>query len=751
MRHFFGFVCLLLTLWAFPAFAERIEGIRVDGTQRIDQHTILSYLDIKVGDNVSQMDLDKALKRLYRVGFFADVSLRMERGILNVSIAENPVINEIIFEGNKKFKNDQLFTEIQLRPRVVFTRTKVRADVERLLSIYRISGRFSATIDPKIEKLEQNRVNLIFEIHEGPETRIQSISFIGNKYFDNSHLSKVISSREKRWYRFLSSDDKYDPERLAFDQELLRRYYLDHGYADFRIVSAVAELSPDHKSFFLTFNVDEGERYAVGSVDIFSQVEDMNVDLLEGILSIKTGEWYNAGSVEEMVIELTNEVGNQQYAFVDIQPQVQRNRESKTVDIRFTIHESPRVFVEEINIKGNVRTMDKVIRREMLLVEGDPYNRAKLKKSEQNIKNIGFFEETKVEIKEGSAPDKSVIEVDVTEQSTGELSIGAGFSTADGPLADFRIRERNLLGKGQELALTTTLSGLRTEFDLSFTEPYFMNRDLRTGFDLFHITRDLQDESSFDQRQTGVRLNVGYPLAQDWRQNLRYNLVRNDITDIQAGASFFVQQQEGERITSSVGQTLTYDTRDSRLDPTEGTIFRFETDLAGIGGNAKYVRFKLGGTYYYPIKPQWILSLLGEGGYIFGYSDSDVKINERFFLGGSTLRGFERSGIGPRDLVSEDALGGNRFVRGSVELGFPSGLPEELGVRGHIFSDFGTIGDVDETGASIADDETLRLSVGGGISWRSPMGPIRIDLATPVIEESFDIDEVFRFSFGTSF
>jgi outer membrane protein insertion porin family len=410
------------------------------------------------------------------------------------------------------------------------------------------------------------------------------------------------------------------------------------------------------------------------------------------------------------------------------------------------------VFVERIDIDGNVRTLDKVIRRQVELVEGDPFNRSKLAKSEQDIKDLGYFDKVDVKTLPGSAPDKTVIDVNVSEQSTGELSVGAGFSTADGPLADFRIRERNLLGKGQDLSLAATIAGKRTEFDLSFTEPYFMDRDISAGVDLFHITRDQQDESSYDQKRTGAGLRMGYPLSENLRQTWRYRVEQNQITNVDEDASRFIKDQEGDRFTSAISQRLAYDDLDSKLFPTDGYSLWLDTEFAGIGGDAKYVSGKVGGAYYYPVAQGWVFNLLGEGGAIDGVFGEDVKINERYFIGSNTFRGFQKSGIGPRDSATDDALGGNYFYRGTAELTFPLGFPEEMGIAGHAFNDIGSlwsIDDADQTG--VQDSKSLRAAAGVGASWRSPFGPIRIDLAKPYISEDYDKDELFRFSFGTRF
>lgn len=752
MCRFLVIFTVVLAFTPVAAMAQAlIRDIRVEGTERIEPATVLSYMDVSIGDPLARETLEKALKNLFATGLFADVSLNQSGETLVVNVVENPIINEIAFEGNDKIEDEDLLAEIELRPRQVFTRTKVQSDVSRLYQVYRRNGRFSVTIEPKIIKLDQNRVNLVFEVDEGAVTKVETIRFVGNKRFDDDRLRSEISTKEAMWYRFLGTDDRYDPDRLNYDQELLRRFYLAQGYADFRLLSAVAELSEERDRFFVTFTLEEGDRYKNGKISIVSNLRNFDSSVLRPELSVAQGGWYDADMVQESVDKITSALGDRQYAFVNVRPDVVRNREAKTVDVTFNIDETPRVFVERIDVKGNVRTLDKVIRREFELAEGDPFNKSKLAKSEQNIRNLDYFENVEVKAAPGSAPDKTVVDVGVTEKSTGELSIGAGFSTSDGPLADFRIRERNFLGKGQDLLFATTVAGQRTEFDLSFTEPYFLDRDLSAGVDLFHITRDLQDESSFDQKRSGGALRMGYPLSERWRQTWRYRVERNEIENVDADASRFIREQEGRRETSAISQRVTYDSRDSTIFPTEGLLYWIDTEASGLGGDSKYVSAKTGASYFYPLFDQVVLNALAEVGGVEGYGDEDVAINERYYVGGTTLRGFENSGIGPRDGITSDALGGKYFYRGTLESSFPIGLPKELGVLGHAFTDAGSLMRLDDTGPEVLDESSIRASVGVGISWRSPFGPVRADLAKAVLKEDFDQTETFRFNFGTRF
>lgn len=754
---------ILLAGWSGGVFAQMPRGpvtqaplgsvvrdIKIEGTQRIDPETVQSYLLIKPGDPADPERLDRSLKALFATGLFADVTLRQDGGTLIVRVVENPIINRIAFEGNRRVNDELLLSEVQLRPRVVYTRTKVQNDVKRVLDLYRRSGRFAATVEPKVIQLPQNRVDLIFEINEGQVTGVRRINFVGNQQFSDGRLREVIQTRESRWWRILSTDDTYDPDRLSFDRELLRKFYLANGYADFRVVSAVAELTPDREGFYITFTIEEGDRYKFRSIDVISRIRDLNIEELRRKVTTEPADWYDADKVEQSITALTDEVGSLGYAFVDVRPRINRDREAKVIDVTYEIQEGPRVYVERINITGNVRTLDKVIRREFRLAEGDAFNTAKMRRSRQRIRNLGFFDKVEVTNVPGDAPDRTVINVDVQERSTGELSFGVGFSTADGALGDISIRERNLLGRGQDLKLSFTLSQRRQEIDLAFTEPYFLDRNLSAGFDIFHITRDFQNESSFDQKNVGFTLRSGYQITEALRQTLRYTLREDTIENVSADASRLIREQQGSTLSSLVGQELLYDQRDDRFDPTEGYYLRLINDFAGLGGDVTFLRNRVGAGGYYPITNEWIASLTGELGYIQDFGEA-IRIQNRFFIGGETLRGFASAGIGPRDITTGDALGGREYAIGSAELTFPSGLPKELGIRAKVFSDFGVLRDPDTTGPEVADVDSIRVSIGVGAVWRSPFGPIRLSLATPVRKEDFDETELFRFSFGSRF
>ena len=730
-----------------------VAAVRVEGTERIEASTVRSYLKIEPGQPFDAERIDQSLKELFKTGLFADVTLRREGDTLVVKVAENPIINRIAFEGNKKLKEDQLSTELQLRPRVVYTRTRVQNDVQRILDLYRRNGRFAASVEPKIIKLDQNRVDLVFEIDEGARTEVRRINFVGNEKFSRSALQETIQTKESHWYRFLSNDDNYDPDRLNYDKDLLRRYYLGQGYADFRVISAVAELTPEKDAFYITFTLEEGERYQFGKIDLTSTLKGLDPELLRGKIGFESGDWYDANLVEDTITKLTNALGGLQFPFVDVRPRISRNREDKTVDLTFELAEGPRTYVERIDITGNVRTLDRVIRRELTLAEGDPFNQAKLKRSEEKVKDLNYFEKVNVTTSEGTQADQTVVQVDVTEQSTGEISLGAGYSTTDGALGDFSISEHNLLGTGRDLRLGATLSTRRQEYDLSFTEPYFLNRDLSAGIDLFRVRRDNQTYSSYNETDTGFSLRMGYPLTEHLRHRVSYNFSDTRLSNIPSTASKYVQEQAGTRVLSQVGHELVYDTRNSKIEPTGGFILRFANDIAGAGGNERFVRTRGGGTLFasLPGWDKWVGSVGGEAGYIVAMGNKKLSIADRFFIGGDTLRGFRVAGIGPRDVSTGDALGGGLFYRGSAEVRFPLGLPEELGISGHVFTDVGTLTKINISDPNVKDSGSLRAAAGIGLMWRSPMGPLGVDIAAPIAKESYDKIEQFRFNFGTRF
>ena len=758
VRLLLGLFLCLLSAGPLPLLAQElttndtISEIRIEGNQRIEPSTIISYMQLSPGEDFDPLKVDQALKNLFGTGLFADVNFRREGSVLVVRVAENPIINRLAFEGNRRIDDETLQAEVQLRPRVVYTATKVQSDAKRILDIYRRSGRFAATVEPKVIPLDQNRVDLVFEIKEGEVTEVRRIDFVGNENYSDGTLRGEILTTESAWYRFFSTSDTYDPDRITVDREALRNFYLDEGYVDFRVVSSVAELSPGRDAFFITFTLDEGERYRFGKIDISSSLKDLDPQTLEDELTTDEGDWYDQSEVDKTVTALTEQVSELGYAFVEVEPIPQKDAVGRTVGITYQVREGQRIYVERIDIHGNVRTLDEVIRREFRLVEGDAFNSSKIRRTRQRIQNLGFFNKVDMQTLQGSAPDRAIVDVTIEEQSTGELSFGAGFSTGEGPLGDISIRERNLLGRGQDLKLAFTISGRRQQLDFSFTEPYFLDKDLSAGVDVYNVRLE-RDESSFSEKNLGGAIRFGWEWAEFLRQSVKYTLSRDDIFDVESNASPGIKQQEGTTVSSIVGQEVSYDRLNNRFNPTDGYILRLRNDIAGLGGDVHYLRTRLSAAYYYPITESVSIGVNGEAGYIFGF-DEDIRITDAFFLGGATLRGFRTAGVGPRDVSTKDSLGGNKYARGTIEVTFPVGLPEEYGIKARVFTDFGTLFDTDLTTAEVpflVDKHSIRATAGFGITWSSPFGPLAVDFALPYLAEDFDREEFFRFSVGTRF
>ena len=745
---------LLQALHAQEFFTgEPISDIRVEGNQRIESETVRSYMQISPGDPFEPARIDRALKALFATGLFADVTFQRDGSTLVVVVKENPIINELAFEGNDHLDDKQLQSEVQLRPRTVYTQTRVQEDTKRILELYRRSGRYAATVEPKVIPLDQNRVNLVFEIHEGSLTTVERIDFVGNKAFSDSTLRDQILTKETAFYRFLSSSDIYDPDRLAADQDALTKYYTSNGYADFEVVSAVAELSANLKSFFITFTVDEGDLYNFGKVTVDSQLKGLAPDALLQYLETSEGDTFNSSAIQKSIDQMTTAIGTLGYAFVKIEPKLERTTDdkgNKIINLTYLVEEGPRVFVNRIDITGNVRTLDKVIRREFRVAEGDAFNSAKLQRTRQRIQNLGFFSKVEITAKPADDPDKIDLNVNVEEQSTGELTFGIGYSTGDGPLGQINLRERNLLGLGYDLRLDFTISGRSSQVNLSFTDPYFLDLPLAAGVDLFR-TQTERDESSFEQSQLGGGLRASYDIQEYLRQTWRYRYTVQDIYNVDNDASLAIQQSKGVSYSSLIGNDLIYDRRDSRFDPRTGYYLQLSNDFSGLGGDVFYSSHQLYAGYYYTFGGDLTASVEGQAGYIHGLFGDSVKIIDSFSLGGSTFRGFKIGGIGPRDLATGDFLGGDIYYVGTFQLAFPFGLPEEYQIRGRVFTDFGSLWNSDLSTGTSVDENVLRVSIGTGITWRSPFGPIAVDLAYPIKKESYDKEEFFRFSVGTRF
>lgn len=727
----------------------------VRGNRRIEAETILSYMQLPTDRAVTAEDLNAAVRRLFDTGLFQDVRIVPAEDRVVVEVVENPSINRIAFEGNDRLSDEDLQQIVQLRARLPFTASAAEADAQRIIEVYRRIGRYGAEVEPKVIQRAENRVDLVFEISEGSLTEVTSIDFVGNEAFSDRRLRRVIETRESGLLGFLVSTDIYDPDRLELDKELVRQFYLDRGYADITILSATAELAPDRSGFFITFTLEEGEPYSFGTLDVSVSARGLDPEAFRELLPEIEGETYSAGLVEEIANELTDLAAQQGFAFVQVRPRAQKDSEERVISITFDLVEGSRVFVERIEIEGNSQTLDRVIRREMTLVEGDAFDARKIRESRNRIRGLRYFRTVDIETEEGSTDDRAVLKIKVEEQSTGSLSFGVGFSSSVGPIGNVRLSERNFLGRGQQVNLQATAAGDEQVYDFSFTEPRFLDRDLSVGWSAFFRQQDRDDESSFQADTAGFRPQVGFPLSDDLRLRLNYEFLYDNL-DVESTASPAIQVDEGSRVTSSIGYNLFYDRRNDPVEPTGGYLLDFNQQIAGLGGASEFVRSRgRAKTWYALFGDQVVLSLEAEGGALVTFGE-DSRITERFSLGGQSFRGFRIDGLGPRDLGSldEDALRGNFFAITRLEASFPIGLPEELGVFGGFFVDAGTLWGLDKTsfpGTSIDDGADLRVSAGPLLFMDTPLGPLELSLGFPLVKEDFDEKELFRLSVGTRF
>jgi outer membrane protein insertion porin family len=743
-----------------------IQAIKVEGNQRIEAGTILSYMLVQPGDPFDGDRLDRSLKTLYATGLFQDVRLNREGDTLVVRLIENPLVNRVAFEGNHKLSDDQLRPEMQLKPRAVFTPALADADRQKILDMYAKKGYYGARVDPQIIRLDQNRVDVVFQIADGSSTLIAKIVFVGNHEFSESRLTEVINSREERWWRFLSSSDQYDPERLNFDKELLRRFYLKNGYADFAIRDAKSELSPDRSGFFLTFTINEGERYIVDKVTVNSQLRNLNGDDLRRDVEFDEGDWYDGDAVGRSADAIELDVHNRGYAFVDVKPRVTRDAGKHTIDIAFDVGEGPRVYVERIDIVGNTRTKDKVIRREFRLAEGDAFSAEAVRRSRQRLQDLNYFNGVEIVANPGSAPDKAVLTATIDEKATGELTLGGGYSTDAGALLDIGLSERNLVGTGISAGINGVLAQKRSSITVSVTDPYFLDRNLVAGTDIFLIQTNNLGTQPYDEKRVGFALRAGYDYNEYLRQVWSYSLVGRTVFNIVPGASPFITQLAGYTLLSQVSQAITYDHRDSKVDPHTGYLVSVGTDFAGLGGNARFLRTNVNGQYFIPLdrftgNSDWGVAVTGSVGYMNNLGHQE-QIIDRFFLGGDNLRGFQIGGAGPHDPVTGDPLGGRFIWTQSTELHFPLPISADIGLSGRAFIDVGALTQanfikstscIEASGApcQVFASSAPRIGAGVGLSWHTQFGLLNIDLTPFVIKQAHDQTQIFRFGFGTRF
>ncbi len=760
-RSFLLAILLSLCLSMTGAWAkEVVRTIDVEGNRRVETPTVMSYIDIKPGEAASEDKIEDILKNLFSTGLFADVVIEQKGDRLIIKVVENKIINRIALEGNSRLKDDVILGEIGIRAREVYTPARVQEAAQKIRDMYRLSGRYGAKVEPKIVEREENRVDLIFEITEGNPTRINKIIFVGNNLFSASRLESVIMTKESRWYRFFSTDDTYDPHRLSYDKELLRRYYRERGYADFKVESVVAELDPDDQEFYITYTLDEGPRYQFGDVKITVELPKITPGCLTECVVIERGDWFNSKEVEKIVDKLTHSIGERGFAFVEIEPKFTRHPETLTIDIDFVVKEGRHVYINRIDIIGNDRTDDEVIRREFRLAEGDAYNSAKLKRSEERLLNLDYFKKVDIKQEETSVPDKVDVKVDVEDKPTGSLQFSGGYSTVDGPLASVTMNERNLMGKGYDLYASAMVAKRAKDFHTGFTNPYFLGKPLSAGIDFFHSSRKYitkkTGSSGYRQQKTGGTLSFGYDLMERLGQSWSYTLRRDHIGNMRPKTSVFLLAQRGNWTVSSLGHGLFYDKRNSSVDPTKGYFAGLGNEVAGVGGNVRYLKNSIRGGFYVPFDEEntWVLSTKVSTGAMTGLGKT-TRVVDRYELGADSLRGFADGGIGPRDMTpgSLDALGGLYYYKATVELAVPLGLPSELGIRGSLFTDIGSVWHCGNKSPFIkGDNPKPRVGMGGGITWRSPFGPIGFYYAPFVWgQKNVDRKQQFNVTFGSNF
>jgi outer membrane protein insertion porin family len=721
-------------------------SIVVRGNTRVEAATIRNYVTIKPGRSYSAADIDASIKALYDTGLFADVTIRQAGGSLVVSVVENPVVNTVIFKGNKKVKSNILVQVVETKPRGVFTDAKLQSDVQRIQDYYGHNGRDLATIDPQVTKLPDNRVDVVFVIHEGKRTGVGTISFVGNHAYSSQKLKGVIVSKQHNILSWLNRKDIFDEAKLAADQEALRRFYMAHGYADFRVVNVDHTFNEATGRYHITYTLEEGPRYRFSTVNIDSSIPNVNTASLRSSLRTRPGAVFDATKVEKTIEDMTIELSRQGYNFAQVRPRGDRNYDNHTIAVTYLVDEGPRVYIERINIYGNTKTRDYVIRREFDVAEGDPYNRVMIDRAERRLRNLDYFKSVNITTEPGSAPDRVIVNVNVEDQSTGEFSIGAGYATT-GFIAELSMNERNFLGRGQQLSASIGYGQDQQSYSVSFTDPYFLGYHISAGFDLYQNDYSSWSQRPFDETVTGGGLRFGFPISDDLTLETNYKLIRDEVSNSTAPVTSF---PNGTTWTSSLGYAVKYSTIDNYNDPRSGVYAKWAQDFAGVGGDTKYIRSTIDARYYRELYADAdIVGLVKvSAGNITGLGQ-DVRALDDFFKGGETIRGFATYGIGPRDSANL-AVGGKNFYAATAEVQFPlPGLPPDFGLRGALFADAGSVFGTDVAGAT--DENTLRSSVGGSILWASPIGLLRADFAQALTKAKTDDTEFFRFSAGKQF
>lgn len=762
----------LLVLTLVSAQAGHAQGLatfsRIDvaGNERIDADTIRVFAGIEPGRAVSPEEINLAVRRLFDTELFETVEVMPEAGRLVITVVENPSINQIAFEGNRSIDDETLATTVELRSRRAFSVAAAEADAQRIIEAYRAAGRFGAEVTPVIIRLPDNRVDLVFEVVEGRPTRVQRINFIGNAVFSDGRLRRVVQTSQSNLLSAVLGSGAFDQERVEADREVLRQFYLERGYVDFRVQSATSEIARERNGFFVTFTLSEGQRYDFGAISVVSQIPGLNAADFEPLAApVLGGGVYNARLVERVIERMSFQAGQAGYAFLEVRPRITKNEAARTVDIAFELVEGERVFVERIDITNNTRTLDRVIRRQFRIVEGDAFNAREVRNAENRINGLEYFSNVAVAVREGSSPSRAIIGVEVEEQPTGSLNIGGALSSSEGVTAQVSITERNFLGRGQTVSLAVTGSGQFANVDFTFLEPALFDRDLLGGFQIYYLDRNFE-ETAYKTRNLGFSPRIGFPLSENGRLTLRYIISQDEIYDVELDTSRIIAEEEGTRITSGVAGTYTYDRRNSPVDPTAGFILTLNQEFAGLGGDTTYS--KTSGTaraYASFFDEDLLLSAALEGGALFSKDGSTVT--QRFTTGGDAFRGFARNGVGPRDVCDvgecafpqqdvevDDPLGGDYLAVLRLDASFPLGPLEQYGIYGGVFSDIGSLWGLDDTDGSqgeVDPDFYLRATAGVSIFVETPFAPLRFNISRALRKQDYDETENFRFTIATRF
>lgn len=731
------------------------KSFEISGNERVENITILNYIQDLGTQKNSQIYLDNIRKILLETELFSEVDIFSKNNLIKIKVVENPIIYETKFVGNKKIDTEILTSEIMLKKRSIFTKSKLQSDLKRINDIYVKSGRFLTKIEPKIIQKEQNRIELIFEIDEGKKASINDIYFIGNHNFSDKELQEQITTAKSIWWKFLSSSDVYDSDRIEYDKEMLRRFYNNKGYADFNTISSIAQINRNKNNFFITFLVEEGIKYNFGEIKIINYIEKFDPEIINEKITIKKGETYNAEAIENIINNIVELMSEKSYAFANIEPKLIKNKEEKTIDVNFIINESPRIFINHINISGNTRTIDEVIRRELRIKEGDAYNINKINRSKQRLENLNFFEKVEINSFRDGNSDKINIEINVKEKKTGELNLGVGYSSINRSSINAGIRENNFLGTGRTVALNVQKSFTDLGADFSYNKPYFLDRTIDVGFDVARANSSRRAGRAFETKSSSFQLNAGYSIMEFLNHYVSYSYkkqVNGNFANFASSDSLFLTRNF---LTSAIDNVLSYDKTNNRIDPRRGYFITVSHSYAGLGGNVKYSKFIGKAAYFMPtINEDIILRLIARGGYIQGVGQ-DLSYQNYLSLNGNDIRGFDLNGIGSRAKFNRDIIfGGKIYYILTTEIKFPLGLPRELGINGALFFDNGVIKGVEKSlknTIEIYDSSKLKSSFGISISWSSPVGPIRLDFSRVLKKADFDRTRSFNFNFGTNF